>query len=119
MNLMEMLYGKYTPPNVPGRIHLLKDDPAGKASDAMVKRWADPEFRAKKKFESPKRNAIVAGFSGRSWITVQQLARKINTDMAYVQRVAVEMYRDGKLERRYAKGSLVRCYEYRKVSDAS
>lgn len=113
MNLMDLFYPPFTPPDIPGRVHLLKDDASGKASDVMVKRWQDPKYRASRKFSSPKRDAIVAGFSGRSWMTVLQLAAKMRSDTTYVQRVAVNMYRNGLLERRYSQSSLVRCYEYR------
>lgn len=118
MNLMDLFYPPFTPPNIPGRVHLLKDDPPSKNSVLMTQRWADPAKKAKA-FPSPKKDAIVSAFSGKVWNTVAQVSNKTKIDMPYVQKIAVTLHREGKLERRYAKDCMTRCYEYRKVSNAS
>ena len=112
MNLMDMFYPPFTPPNIPGRVHLLKDDAPSKASVSMVARWQNTDFRDTKVNTSPKRDKIIRCFRISGWATVAQVAKKTNMQCCYVQRVAARLTKAGELERRIldrAKGT----YEYK------
>lgn len=109
MELMNLFYPPFTPPNIPGRIHLLKDEPDSKLTEAMKARWANIK---RKDVLAPKRDAIVRCFKTSGWITVAKVSKKIKMHESYVQRIAAQLHRAGILERQIAD-SAKRTYEYR------
>ena len=109
MTLTEILYGRYEPPAIPGRLHLIANICAisnrGKAGVENLKNRI---------FSSPRRDAIHAAVPCDRWITVEAIAEKTGACKASVQRELYTLYNDEKVERRkIVLGRNRRLYEYR------
>jgi hypothetical protein len=105
-----MLFGGYTPPEVPGRVHRT-DDPLNKYEIAA-------KTRKQRVMPSPKRDALLKCLAGAEWLTVAQIAEKSNSTTHYVQKQLARLMNEGQMERRKIEQSrTVRWFEYRLVSN--
>lgn len=104
-----MLFGGYTPPAVPGRVHTLEDTVSVYQLSALS--------RKSRKVESPKKTAILNCFKPGVWLSVEQLSASSGSTTHYVQKQVLGWLRDEKLERRQIVAAAhKRWFEYRLVS---
>lgn len=104
-----MLFGGYTPPEIPGRVHKF-DDPPSKYEIAA-------RTRKNRVMPSPKRDAMLKCFSNSEWQSIAQIAEKCGATHQYVQRNTLKLLNSGVVERRHIeRPNCVSLYEYRFVA---
>lgn len=112
MTLTEILYGRYEPPAIPGRLHLIANICAITSRGA-----AGIENLKNRTILSPRRDAIHAALVSERWLTVEAIAEATGACKASVQRELYSLYNDEMVERRkIVDGRYTRRYEYRRLA---
>ena len=112
MTLTEILFGRYEPPAIPGRLHLIANICA-----ISNRGMAGVENLKNRVILSPRRDAIHAAVPHDRWVSVEAIAKKTGSCKASVQRELYTLYNDNKVERRkIVLGRNRRLYEYRALA---
>ena len=105
MTLTEILFGRYEPPAIPGRLHLIANISCVTSGAHNLK---------PRTFASPRRDAIRAALVPDRWLTVEEIADATGACKANVQRELYTLHHEDKVERRkIVDGRYTRRYEYR------